>query len=181
MTRDQGLLRKAVQIADLVNLQVLSPTELILRLNELSEGQSYQPDRVSGIGLQWRRLVSGELSTFPFNRFLNHGEALGRLKAMVESLLVDPNLHELEVLWSEEQPIALRGLTYGSSRALTISLGRVATSLDGPLVGRFLISDTIYKAMRQDRDMVTFETSSLPVVSYKDSQKWDLRDTVTIP
>ena len=163
VTRDQGLLRKAVQIVDLVNLQVLSPTELILRLNELSEGQSYQPDRVSGIGLQWRRLVSGELSKFPFNRFLNHGEALGRLKAMVESLLVDPTLHELEVLWSEEEPIALRGLTYGSSRALTISLGRVATSLDGPLVGRFLISDTIYKAMRQDRDMVTFETSSLPV------------------
>ena len=163
VTRDQGLLRKAVQIADLVNLQVLSPTELILRLNELSEGQSYQPDRVSGIGLHWRRLVSGELSDFPFNRFLNHGEALGRLKAMVESLLVDPTRHELDVLWSEDGPIAIRGLTYGSSRALTISLGRVATSLDGPLVGRFLISDTIYKAMRQGRDMVKFETSSLPV------------------
>ena len=163
VTRDRGLLKKAVQIADLVNLQVLSPTALILRLNELSENQSYQPDRVSGIGLQWRRLASGELSTFPFNRFLDHGEALGRLKAMVESLLVDPNLHELEVLWSEEEPIALRGLTYCSPKVLTISLGRVATSQDGPLIGRFLISDAIYKAMRQDRNMVKFETSSLSV------------------
>ena len=82
---------------------------------------------------------------------------------MVESLLVDPNLHELEVLWSGDEPIALRCLTYGSKNTLTISLGRVATAHKGSLVRRFLISDAIYRAMLQDREMVKFEVSSVPV------------------
>ena len=164
VTRDQRLLKKAAQIESLINLQVISPTALILRLNELSDSQAYEPDRVSGLDFQWRRLKSNELSVFPFSRFLDREEALGRLKTTVETLLVDPNLHELEVLWSGDEPIALRCLTYESEKTLTISLGRVATShRRGSLVGQFLISDAIYRAMLQDREMVKFEASSIPV------------------
>ena len=147
----------------MINLQVKSPTELILRLNELSDAQAYEPDRVSGLDFQWRRLKSDELSAFPFSRFLDGKEALGRLRTMVESLLVDPNIHELGVLWSGEEPIALRGLTYGSEDTLTIALGRVATSHKGSLVERFLISDTVYRAMLQDLVKVKFDASSLPL------------------
>ena len=163
VTRDQRLLKKAGEIEGLINLQVKSPTELILRLNELSDAQAYEPDRVSGLDFQWRRLKSDELSAFPFSRFLDGKEALGRLRTMVESLLVDPNIHELGVLWSGEEPIALRGLTYGSEDTLTISLGRVATSHKGSLVERFLISDTVYRAMLQDLVKVKFDASSLPL------------------
>ena len=163
VTRDQRLLKKAGEIEGLINLQVKSPTELILRLNELSDAQAYEPDRVSGLDFQWRRLKSDELSAFPFSRFLDGKEALGRLRTMVESLLVDPNIHELGVLWSGEEPIALRGLTYGSEDTLTISLGRVATSHKGSLIERFLISDTVYRAMLQDLVKVKFDASSLPL------------------
>ena len=163
VTRDQRLLKKAAQIKGLVNQQVISPTELILRQNELSDSQAYEPDRVSGLEFQWRRLKSDELSVFPFSRFLDRAEALGRLKTTVGTLLVDPNLHELEVLWSGDEPIALRCLTYDAQNALKISLGRVATSHKGSLVGQFLISDAIYRAMLQDREMVKFEASSIPV------------------
>ena len=142
---------------------MISPTALILRLNELSDSQAYEPDRVSGLEFQWRRLKSDELSVFPFSRFLDRAEALGRLKTTVGTLLVDPNLHELEVLWSGDEPIALRCLTYDAQNALKISLGRVATSHKGSLVGQFLISDAIYRAMLQDREMVKFEASSIPV------------------
>ena len=164
VSRDQRLLKKAAQIESLINLQVISPTALILRLNELSDSQAYEPDRVSGLDFQWRRLKSNELSVFPFSRFLDREEALGRLKTTVETLLVDPNLHELEVLWSGDEPIALRCLTYESEKTLTISLGRVATShRRGSLVGRFLISDAIHRAMWRYLEMVKFEVSSLPV------------------
>ena len=37
------------------NLRVLSPTELIIELHQLLEGQSYGPDRVSGHRLGWYR------------------------------------------------------------------------------------------------------------------------------
>ena len=162
VTRDQLLLKKAGEIEGLINLQVISPTELILRLNELSDAQVYEPDRVSGFDLQWRRLRSDELSDFPFSRFLDGKEALGRLRTMVESLLVDPNLHELEVLWSGDEPIALRCLTYGSENTLTGSLVRAATSHRGSLVRRFLISDAIHRAIQRNLEMVKIEASSLP-------------------
>ena len=41
VTRDQALLKRAAEISDLTNLQVLHPTELIIRLHELSERQTY--------------------------------------------------------------------------------------------------------------------------------------------
>ena len=163
VTRDQRLLKNAGEIEGLINLQVISPTGLILRLNELSDAQAYEPDRVSGFDLQWRRLRFDDLSDFPFSRFLDREEALGRLKTTVETLLVDPVLHEFEVLWSGNEPTALRCLTYCSPNMLTISLGRVATSHKGSLIEQFLISDVIYRAMLQDREMVKFEASSLPV------------------
>ena len=162
VTRDQALLKKATEIANTVNLQVVSPTQLTIRLRELTEGQIDVPDRVSGLRLEWRPLTSNEFATFPFARFLEQGEKLSSLRETVDSLLADPTC-ELEVLRSENEPVALRVLTYSSPRALTVSLGRVAISQDRSLFGRFLISDVVYKAIRKNLDMVKFEAPALPL------------------
>ena len=162
ITRDRDLLKKAPEIANAVNLRVVSPTQLIIRLRELSEEQTNAPDRVSGLGLEWRPLTSSEFGAFPFARFLEQGEKLGSLRETLDSLLVEPTC-ELEVLWSANEPVALRVLTYRSPRTLTLSLGRMAITHDRSLFGRFLISDVVYKAIRKNRDMVKFQASALPL------------------
>ncbi len=162
VTRDQDLLKKSDQICDLVNLQLLSPTELIMRLRELSEVTSNVPDCVSGLGLEWRTLSSSDLSDFPFKIFLEQGERLGQFREKLDYFLVEP-VHELEVLWSRKKPVALRVLSYSSPRVLTVSLGRVANSQDSALYGRFLISDIIYKATRKNLEMIKFDTATLPI------------------
>ena len=162
VTRDQALLKKTNQIAELLNIQVLSPAEVIMQLRELSEKQTIAADRVSGLGLEWRRLSPNEFAAFPFIQFLNQGEKLNQFRRNIDSFLVDTT-HELEVLWSGGKPVALRVLTYESPRALTVSLGRVSISQDRSLYGRFLISDVIYKAMRRNLEMVKLETSALPL------------------
>ena len=162
VTRDRRILNKANEIAELVNLRVVSPTELIIRLNELSEAQAYEPNRVSGLGLQWRRLSSQEFSTFPFDRFLEPRERLGRLKERVNSYLIDASSHEFEILWSGDEPVALRCLTTNSPGMLTITLGRVSTSTDRTLFGRFLVSDAIFRAVRQGIELVGFDETALP-------------------
>ena len=121
VTRDRVLLNKALQIKEAVNVRVLRPTELIVKLRELSETQPYAPDYVSGLGLSWRRLTSKELLAFPFDRFLQHGERPRELQTKVDSLLSDTHRAEVEVLWSGSDPIALRGLAYDSPRALRVS------------------------------------------------------------
>ena len=162
VTRDQRILNKASEIADLINLQVISPTEMVVRLNELSEAQAYEPNRVSGLGLQWRRLSSREISKFPFDLFLERDEALWRLRGRVGSLLADPDPHDVEVLWSGEDPVALRGLAYKTHGGLTITLGRIAASNDRTLFGRFLVSDAIYRAIGQGIETVEFDETALP-------------------
>lgn len=164
VTRDQILLKKANQIADFVNVELLNPTTLILRLRELSERQTREPDRVSGFSLQWRRMDSNEFETFPFDRFLEQGEKLNQLKEKVSSLLVDSVQSELEVLWSEKTPVALRVLAHDSKRrTLTIAIGRLAKSEGGSLFGRFLVSDAVYMAIRKNLNMLKFKESALPV------------------
>ncbi len=71
VTRDGNLLKNAEKIADLTGLEVVNPAELIIQLHELSERQSYAPDRVAGLNLRWDRLTSNDLAGVPFDFFLN--------------------------------------------------------------------------------------------------------------
>ena len=163
VTRDRGLLNKAPQIDEVVNVRVQSPIGLIVKLRELSETQPYVPDYVSGPGLSWRRLTSEELLAFPFDRFLQHGERPRVLQTKVDSLLSDTPRAEVEVLWSSGEPIALRGLAYGSPRALTVSICRVTSSVRSSAIRRFPVSDVINRAVTEGVDMVKVEEAAVPL------------------
>ena len=161
VTRDQNLLRKSKKISELTNLRVLSPTDLIIELHELSEKQSYVSKRVSGVGLKWERLASASLASLPLPSFLNHRETKGKFREKLDSLLVSPDHNECEILRSGDDILAIRALTYDSDGILTVPLARVAHSADRLLFGRFLIANTIYKAMERNLGMVKFEASAL--------------------
>ena len=161
VTRDRALLKTSEKIAELTGLQVLFPTALIIQIHELSERQSYAPDRISGLQLRWQRLTSGDLTSFPFDSFLNHRETKGTFRENLESLLANPQHYECELLWSVDTVVAIRVLTSNSSRILTIPLARVARSADRSLFGRFLIADTISKAVENKLSMVKFEATAL--------------------
>ena len=164
VTNDRSLLKKAKQIMNVLNVEILSPTTVILRLNELSAAQVREPDRVAGPGLQWQRLHSKQFEAFPFDRFLEQGEKLNQLREKVGSALVDSPQTELDVLWAENRPVAFRVLTYDAPReTLIVALGRLAKSEDASLLGRFLISDAVYVASRRNLGLVKFEESALPV------------------
>ena len=161
VTRDQTLLKKSKKISDLTGLQILSPTDLIIQLHELSERQSYTPDRVSGPSLEWRRLTTSDLTSFPFTSFLDQGERQGPFKKKLELFCTSPDHYKCELLRSENDIVAIRVLTSNSSRILNVPLARVARSADRSLLGRFLIADTISKAVEKKLSMVKFEATAL--------------------
>ena len=163
VTRDGPLLSKAAQIHGAVNVQVVSPTALIVKLRELSETQPYAADYVSGPGLAWRRLRSADLSAFPFYRFLHHGESPRELEAKVGLFLSDAAGSEVEVLWSGDEPIAFRGLAHDSPGSLTVSLCRVASSVRSPSIRRFPIADAINRAVAKDLEVVKVEDSIVSI------------------
>ena len=163
VTRDRVLLNKTSQIDEAVNVRVLSPTGLVVKLRELSETQPYEPDYVSGPGLSWRRLTSEELLSFPFDRFLQHGERPRELQTKVDSLLSDTSMAEVEVLWSSSEPIAFRGLAYDSPSSLTVALCRVTSSVRSSAIKLFPMSDVINKAVAKGLDMVKVEDTAVPL------------------
>ena len=69
VTRDRDLLKVREKIFDATGLEVVNPAELIVRLHELSEGQSYAPDRIAGLNLRWDRMTASDLRNFPYDFF----------------------------------------------------------------------------------------------------------------
>ena len=162
VTRDDLLLKRALEINRTVGVRVLGPTELVLQLRELSDWQTPITERVAGLTMEWRRLTAQEFTQFPFERFLEKDERLGQLRETVDRILTHPNA-TLEVLWSEGQPMALRVLTHDTDRSLVIGLARTSTP-EGPLFfGRFLLADVVYKAIRDGFEMVSFEDGAIPI------------------
>ena len=160
VTRDRDLLKASQKIFDATGLEVVNPAELIIRLHELSVEQSYTPDRIAGLNLRWDRLTYSDLTNFPFDFFLNH-ERKGPFREKLESVIVQPNHYECELLRSGNEIIAIRVLKSDSDGMLTSPLARVAHSADQSLFGRFLIADTVSKAVEKSLDMVNFQDSAL--------------------
>ena len=161
VTRDRDFLNRSKEIFDITGLEVINPAKLIIQLYELSDRQSNTPDRISGLNLRWDRLTSNDLTGFPFNSFLRYRERKGKFREKLESLIVQHGLYECELLRSGDNIIALRVLTIGANQKLISPLARISLSADSSLFGRFLIVDTISKAVEKKMDMVKFEDSAL--------------------
>lgn len=170
VTQDQDLLEKAKEIAALTELQVLPPTELIIQLHELSERQSYTPERIAGLNLSWKRLASPDLASFPYNSFLNHGERQGKFREKLNSFLATPNRYECQLLQSGNEVVAIRVFSSDSDKILTVPLARsrLARSADQLLFRRFLIADTVSKAISQNLDMVQLDSLGISPSLVKD-------------
>ena len=160
VTKDKAIWRQQKKIFDITQLEIVNPAELIVRFHELSERQSYAPERIAGFNLRWERLTSDDLTNFSFEDLLN-GERKGKFREKLESVIVQPDYYECELLWSGNKVIALRVLKSDSDKMLTSPLVRVAHSADQALFGRFLIADTVSKAVEKNLYMVNFEDSAL--------------------
>ncbi len=161
VTRDQGLLKKAPAIAHLVNLQVLSPTELIVQMHQLTEAQSYSPDRVAGLRLGWHRFKQEDFRSFPHDSFLNEGEQQRRFREVLGRFLASPDRYTCELLKDGDDVAIVRTIRNDSPGTISLPLARVANSTNRTLFGRFLIADTLAKAVELNQDVVEVSASSV--------------------
>lgn len=161
VSRDHSLLGKASEISDLTGVRVLSPTEMIIELHELLDAQSYSPDRVSGLGLGWYRITAGNYATLRFESFLKEREGQRQLKSRLDHHLSQPEQYQCEVLRTGNSDVALRIISSTSQAVLNVPLARIARTSDRELFGRFLIADTIAKAVELKKDRVDFDVIGL--------------------
>ena len=161
VTRDENILKKSDQIDDLLKIQVVSPIKLLLQHDEINRKQSYANFRVSGLGLSWRRLNAYDLETFHYSSFLEPNETKGKFRENLTSLVANVRDNTCDLLWSKGDVVAIRVVNTGSDRILAVPFSRVSRSGERLLFQRFLIADTMDKAVEQGMEMVKFETSAV--------------------
>ena len=156
VTRDNALLKKSKEIRDLTKVNVVSPTDLIIQLRELSEKQSIIPIRVAGHDLEWRPLVSGDFAKLRVDSFLRSKERKGRFIEILNFCLLHSDRYTCDSLRYKGEIVAIRILENKPNKAITMHMGRVARSPEQAMFGRFLIADIISKAVDQNASMVEF-------------------------
>ena len=161
VTRDENILKKSDDIEGLLKIQVVSPIKLLLQRDEINNRQSYANFRVSGLRLSWRRLNADDLETFHYSSFLEPNETKGKLRENLTSLVANVKDNTCELLWSNSEPVAVRVTNTGSDRVLAVPFSRVSRSGERSLFQRFLIADTMDKAVEQGMETVKFETSAV--------------------
>ena len=166
VTEDMGILKRQREILECTGVSVVCPSELIVRLHELSNRQLYVPSRIAGEqGLEWRRMSSDDLQAFPFDRFLGQAgqtEKKGILRQKLNEHCARPQQYRVEQLWLGSEVMALRVVTESSSK-INIMLARIARGEDHALFGRYLLADTITRAARHhDECMIQVEDSVVP-------------------
>ncbi|MGQ4809987.1 hypothetical protein NKDENANG_03430 [Candidatus Entotheonellaceae bacterium PAL068K] len=161
VTKDKGLLKKSDTIYNQINLQIVSPVELIVDQHELLDDQAYDPTYISGRGLKWRRLKSEDLTSFPFVSFLIQREKKSKFNQILNLFLANPQRYESEILIHENKVIAIR-VQESNDNILAVHFVRLASPLHNRLLfERFLVFNTIFTAVKRNLDMVKIEASSL--------------------
>lgn len=159
VTRDRELLKRAEKIGDVTGLNVIDPVSLIVELHELSERQLYVPEYVAGLNFRWHRLRSKDLDPFPFDSFLEHQETRGNFRRKLEPFIARPHRFSCELLRSGNDIVAIRVLQYAGDKVLTAFFARVARLAERSLFSRFLVADTISRAVEENRQLLKFEDS----------------------
>ena len=116
----------------------------------------------SGITLEWRRLSSRDFTDDLFASFRIQGERKGIFRERLDSFLANPNHYECQLLWSGTDAVALRVRGNSPGKILSVPFARAASSGDRSLFERFLIVDTIYRAVDENLEMVKIDGNSLP-------------------
>ena len=157
VTRDSDLLQRANRIYDLIGIHVLSPTELIIRIYELSGKHDNVSSRISGGDVSWRQLHSTDLAQFPVRSFVEPNEKHGSFTERLNAFLARPDCYECALLDIRGDIAAFRILATHELDCVTSPFTGVAYNHDRKLIQRFVVADTIAKGISTGRSLIKFE------------------------
>ena len=113
--------------------------------------------QTQGVNLRWVRLNSNDIRTLDFNSFIERE----KIKEKLDYFMAQPNRYIYEILQERNKTIAIRVCQNNSNKMLISLLLEVMPSVDQSLFQRFLISDTISKAVGHNIDLVKFDGSAI--------------------
>ncbi|NER35474.1 MAG: GNAT family N-acetyltransferase [Oscillatoria sp. SIO1A7] len=157
VTRDRNLLAIAEAIAAKFHLSILSPTELIVKLDEVSRKAKYPPQRLAGTNLRIQNIQSIESlqPSFIENfRSRSCGETIKQFRQRLHSFQDKDKCDRSLVLNAENQPLALIVCDRRHSQELQIPMMRVKGGKLAATLARHLIFRSVSQAADENRPFV---------------------------
>ena len=166
VTRDEKILRRSRQIRHLIQVEVVSPIDLVIRLHEFLDKDSYKRSAISGQNLAWRRARAADTGKL-VDALLQPGEVKGKLREILYGHLSQPYAYRFDVLFRQEQILGARVSTTDDDR-MTVSFIRTAKSNNQRLLNRFLVSDALTECVAQGYKAIRLKQDGLPNGMEKD-------------
>lgn len=161
LTCDGGLLNKADDIERLASVKVLHPNKLIVRLDEFTDRDSYNPSLVSGVTLAWRKVGEADVTMRLANRFLGVHEKKGKLKGRLDLALSHPHTWRTEGLWADGKMVAIRSVRLDHQNGrLVVNICRALRGPGSLLFTEYAVASVLTEAVQRGCDTVLLEHNS---------------------
>ncbi|MDB6073264.1 MAG: putative Acetyltransferase, contains domain [Verrucomicrobiaceae bacterium] len=168
VTRDEEILARSGQLLDEFNLHVLSPVELVGRLDWIEREREYQPRRLQSSSVSEGRLEAVDISSAVDSFWLQGQERKTILRPLLEQCIADPRRCTVKVSRAfAGQMLALLATRVTEGMEITIPLVRLANEKLAPTVLRHMLMGVVVEASKLGATgiMVTDEMLSGSVCS----------------
>lgn len=153
LTQDRRILDLADEVYEQFKLSILSPTDLVIKLDEVRRNTEYQPVLLAGTFLRHVRINTGK-ETILYNCFqaVKQGETKAEFQQKLRRFVAESDKFEcLVATEGENQPIALVVYDRHKQQELEIPLLRVADRPIAPTIARHLIFLATLISAREQR------------------------------
>ncbi|WP_158221140.1 GNAT family N-acetyltransferase [Kineosporia sp. R_H_3] len=137
ITRDQDLRRTLGEAASLHGLQILSPVEAMVRLDELANAEAYRPVDLQGTSWEVRRLRVEDRARLDALMNTNEGERRQEWRGLVNSLVLESVEHV--GIFGSDGGVAAAYAVEVDDRQLFVRFLRVASRPEGETLARQLL------------------------------------------
>ena len=149
VTTDVNLLSYANQVKTEHGILIVSPTELIVKLDELRRESEYQPENLAGTQLLKKRIAAEEKQIL-IESFTLDGEV--DFKTQLSRMLIENDKYECIAVWDGNTPVALIVYSRENKYELSVPILRVNYKSLSETLTRHIVWRTINLAVSEGRD-----------------------------
>lgn len=155
-TRDEELLGKAEEVYDAHKLQIVHPSDLIVRLDEMQRASYYQPARLAGTALKIAPLTTETLGR---TAAAFHGSTRRESKAQFQSslrgILSSPRDRTCHIVRSATgELLAVFAFQQTESQVLSVPVLRVRPDMIGSTLAHHILQHALLSATKDSRAVV---------------------------
>ncbi|MFW6116348.1 MAG: GNAT family N-acetyltransferase [bacterium] len=155
ITQDSGIRKMSDEIHAALGIRVLTPAELIGRVDEMIREAEYRPERLAGSPIRVSRLRSNEIATlYSHFRCDKLGERKRQFLKRLRSFVTQPDRYEIQVSWvDDDRPLSLVVLDRADAAQLVIPMLRVSTGPLSATVLRYVLSRAVLVSAGEGRSV----------------------------